>query len=57
MPKAEKNASTPGPELGPVMARMREIAAQSGDTLLLANGPPHADFELLDLCADADDAA
>ena len=36
-----------------VAARMKQIAATSADSLLLANGPPVVDWELLDLCGDA----
>lgn len=42
-----------GQDFGPTVARMREIAAQGGDSLLLANGPPHPDHELLDVCGEA----
>ncbi len=34
-------------------ARMKEIAAQSGDALFLADGPVNPDWRLLDLCGDA----
>jgi len=36
-----------------IAARMKEIAATSADSLLLANGPPTPDWMLLDLCGDA----
>jgi hypothetical protein len=36
--------------LGPAIARLKEIVAQSGDALL-TEGPVHPDYELLDLCA------
>jgi hypothetical protein len=32
---------------------MKAIAAESGDSLLLAAGPPHPDYQLLDVCGDA----
>jgi len=35
------------------MERLKEIAATSGDSLFLADGPPQPDWRLLDLCADA----
>jgi hypothetical protein len=38
--------------LGPAVARLKEIAAQSGDALL-TEGDVHPDHVLLDLCADA----
>jgi len=41
------------PDLHSAMARLREIAAQAGDHLLLGDGPPHPDARLLELCADA----
>ena len=36
-----------------IAVRMKEIAATSADSLLLANGPPTLDWMLLDLCGDA----
>lgn len=42
-----------GPDFSATMTRMRELAAQSGDALLLANGPVQPDAALLDLCAEA----
>ena len=36
-----------------IAVRMKEIAATSADSLLLANGPPAPDWMLLDLCGDA----
>jgi hypothetical protein len=42
-----------GPDLGPAIDRLRDIAARSRDTLLLAEGPLQPDWELLDLCAEA----
>lgn len=50
MAKAKPSSSTP--DLGPAIARLREIAANSADRLLLADGPPHPDAALLDLCAE-----
>lgn len=41
-----------GLDLGPAIARMREIAAEAGDHLLLGDGPAHPDAALLDLCAE-----
>jgi len=32
--------------------RLRQIAAESGDHLLLGDGPPRPDFELLGVCGD-----
>ena len=40
-------------ELTTVGVRMKQIAAASVDSLLLADGPPHPDYRLLDLCGDA----
>ncbi len=34
------------------IARFRELAAESGNRLLLGNGPPNPDDRLLELCAD-----
>jgi hypothetical protein len=45
--------TAPTPIDSAVVARLREIAALSGDTLLLANGPPHPDYVLLDVCGEA----
>lgn len=42
-------------EFSAVIARLREMAVQAGDSLLLANGPPNPDAALLDLCADVMD--
>ncbi len=52
------NRRTPaaGDDLGPVLARLREIAAATGDALLLADGPPHPDAKLLDICAEVAEA-
>jgi hypothetical protein len=36
-----------------IAARMKQIAAASGDHLFLSDGPVNPDWELLDLCADA----
>src|ERR1700722_19013561 len=41
-----------GGELQPTIERLRAIAADAGDRLLLADGPPNPDAALLDLCAD-----
>lgn len=43
----------PPTETIPAMARFRQIAAEARDHLLLADGPPHPDADLLDLCAEA----
>lgn len=52
-PKPKLRPLPLGEALQSTVARMKEIAAQSGDSLLLANGPPHPDHELLDTCAEA----
>lgn len=49
--KAESKSSTP--DLGPAITRLRQIAAESYDHLLLADGPPSPDAKLLDMCAEA----
>jgi hypothetical protein len=36
----------------PAIGRLRAIAAESGDHLLLGDGAPHPDAKLLDLCAE-----
>ncbi len=41
----------PPTETVPAMVRFRQIAAEARDHLLLADGPPHPDAALLDLCA------
>src|SRR5437868_4870248 len=46
-------ASQPTPDLQPAIDRLKAIVAHSGDRLLLADGPPNPDAELLDLCAEA----
>ncbi len=38
--------------LEPVIARLRQIAAEAGDHLLLGDGPPCPDAKLLDLCSE-----
>ena len=43
----------PAPEFAAAIDRFRAIAAASGDRLLLGDGPPHPDAELLKLCAEA----
>ena len=43
----------PPTETIPAMARFRQLAAEARDHLLLADGPPHPDADLLDLCAEA----
>jgi len=43
----------PHPDHTATIDRMRQLAAQSGDALLLAEGPPHPDAALLDLCSEA----
>ena len=45
--------SNPQTDFGPAIARFRELAADSGDRLLLGDGPPNPDARLLDLCAEA----
>ena len=53
MPHPSTNRAQPlGDELVPTITRLREIATASYDTLLLAEGPPHPDYELLDLCSE-----
>ena len=42
-----------GDALGGVMVQLKAVAAASGDSLLLADGPPQPDWRLLDLCGDA----
>jgi len=46
-----------GAELGPTIERMRQIATEAGDHLLLGDGPPHPDAALLDLCSEILQAA
>ncbi len=46
-------ALPPIPDLAAAIARLRQIAAEAGDHLLLGDGPPHPDAKLLDLCAEA----
>lgn len=41
------------PNLQPAIDRLRAIVAQSGDHLLMGDGPPNPDAELLDLCSEA----
>jgi hypothetical protein len=36
-----------------IVDRMRQLVADTGDRLLLADGPPHPDARLLELCSDA----
>lgn len=40
-------------ETVPAMVRFRQLAAEARDHMLLADGPPHPDADLLDLCAEA----
>ena len=42
-----------GDAFGPAMDRFRAIASSSCERLYLSDGPPHPDWQLLDLCADA----
>ncbi|MDA8249548.1 MAG: hypothetical protein M0Z28_10245 [Rhodospirillales bacterium] len=42
-----------GDALAPAIARLRQIAAEAGNHLLLGDGPPHPDAALLDLCGEA----
>ena len=51
MPKATATPITP--DLGPAIARLRQIVAEAGDHLLLGDGAPNRDAELLELCGDA----
>ena len=51
MPKA--TATNTIPDLAPAIARLRQIAAEAGDHLLLGDGPPNPDAELLEVCGDA----
>jgi hypothetical protein len=51
-PKSARNVRL-GDGLGPVIARIAAIATQSYNSLLLADGPPNPDYELLDLCSEA----
>ena len=54
--QAKKHPTTPSavhPTHAHIIERMRQIAARSGDNLLLADGPPHPDAALLDLCSEA----
>lgn len=39
-------------DMAPVVERLRQIATEAGDHLLLGDGPVHPDAKLLDLCAD-----
>ncbi len=43
----------PADALGATVARLRAMAAESGDRLYLSDGPVNPDWRLLDLCADA----
>ena len=47
---AQKRSLSP---FQPAIDRMKAIVAVSGDHLLLADGPPHPDAALLDLCSEA----
>lgn len=49
MSKADCINTTPAPE---ALELFREIAARSGDTLILGDGPPHPDAQLLQLVVD-----
>jgi len=55
MPKAtdEPTTQAAAPDLSAAIERMRQIAIEAGDHLLLGDGPPHPDHVLLDLCAEA----
>lgn len=44
------------PDFGPAIERLRRLVMESGDHLLLGDGPPHPDAKLLELCADAAEA-
>ena len=57
MPKAKKSHTTPTPESAPdittdALAVFRSLADRSADALLLSDGPPHPDVELLNIAAD-----
>ncbi|MGH7155856.1 MAG: hypothetical protein ACREF3_18160 [Acetobacteraceae bacterium] len=41
------------PDFAPAIAKFRQLVAESGDRLLLGDGPPNPDARLLDLCAEA----
>ena len=43
----------PRAEVAETIGRLRAIASEAGDHLLLGDRPPHPDHKLLDLCADA----
>lgn len=51
MPKAKPLNNVES--LTPAIARLRQIAAEAADHLLLSDGPPHPDRELLELCGTA----
>lgn len=42
-----------GVTMADTVARMRQIASEAQDHLLLADGPPHPDGKLLEVCAEA----
>ena len=42
-----------GSQVEGMIVRLKQIAALSGDNCYLSDGPVNADWELLDLCADA----
>jgi len=47
------SARKPAPDFGSEIDRMRRLAAEAADHLLLADGPVHPDAGLLDACAEA----
>ena len=52
-PSMSARKPLPPTETVNAMVRLRQIAAEARDHLLLADGPPHPDADLLDLCAEA----
>jgi hypothetical protein len=48
------SGSNPFPlaEVIPAISRLRQIAAEAADHLLLGDGPPHPDAALLDVCGE-----
>lgn len=49
--KARRTHTTP--ETTAAIERLRTLAAEAQDHVLLADGPPNPDHKLLDLCAEA----
>ncbi|WP_428487203.1 hypothetical protein [Rhodopila sp.] len=52
MPTAKSDPTTSSTDFTAAIGRMRAIATQSADHLLLGDGPPHPDAALLDICAE-----